>query len=375
VKEHAMTGRRRFALGASALVLGLAGHSRTSAAGSGTVFRIANASGVTDASQCFITAGRHPKLGYYQAEGVDFEYMNMSNVSQALQSIATGEASIGALVPGIYLPIVAKDPAIGIVSVYTWLPRNANTVAVKPDSPFKTIADLKGKRIGIRNQGDTGRVVMKIMLSELGLADGGVDYIAIGDGGAAGTALYADRVDAIASYDTASARVEMAGFKLRYLPLTPVYAHQQSASIGVSRKLLAAKRKELIGFFRAMAKSTLFAHANPEQAINTHWAQYPESRPKSKSEDEARNEMLFLLRRRLDNMMRDPDDKDQRMGATDLSAWKAFIEVTSQIVNDPDLGKKLGDPGKLFTNELIDEVNDFDKQAIVAQAKSFRIEG
>src|SRR5262249_59772117 len=107
-------------------------------------------------------------------------------------------------------------------------------------------------------------------------------------------------------------------YGLRSLPLTPIYARQQSASIGVSRKLLGAKRKELVGFFRAMAKSTLFAHANPEQAINAHWTQYPESRPKSKSEDEARNEMLFLLRRRLDNMVRTPDDRDKRIGATDL---------------------------------------------------------
>lgn len=368
-----MITRRRLGIGASALGTALAARSYPADAQSKMVFQLANASGVTDASQCFITVGRHPKLGYYQAEGVDFEYVNMSNVSQALQSIATGENFLGALIPGIYLPIVAKNPSIGIISAYTWLPRNANTVAVKPDSPFKSIADLKGKRIGIRNQGDSGRIVVKTMFNELGLGDGGVDFIAIGDAGPAGTALYADRVDAIASYDTAAARVEMAGFKLRYLPLTPIYAQQQSASIGTNRKLLAAKRKELVGFFRAMAKSTLTAHANPTQAIYAHWAQYPESKPKSKDEKGAVTEMLFLLQRRLDNMMRDPADKDQRMGATSLDAWKGFIDMASQVSSDPDLGKKLGDPQKLFTNELIDEVNDFDKAAIVKRAMDFTV--
>jgi NitT/TauT family transport system substrate-binding protein len=367
-----MISRRMLGVGAGALGLTFCLRPGPAGAQPKMTFHLANASGVTDASQCFITAGRHPKLGYYQAEGVDFEYVNMSNVSQALQSIATGEDYLGALVPGVYLPVVAKNPSIGIVSIYTWLPRNANTVAVKPDSPFKSIADLKGKRIGIRNQGDSGRVVMKTMFNELGLGDGGVDYIAIGDSGAAGTALYADRVDAIASYDTASARVEMAGFKLRYLPFTPVYGRQQSASIGVSGKLLAGKRKELVGFFRAMAKSTIFAHANPTQAIYAHWVQYPESKPKSKDEKEAVAEMLFLLARRFDNLMRDPGDPDQRLGATNLEAWKGFIEVASQVANDPDLAKKLGDPQRLFTNELIDEVNDFDKAAVVKQARDFK---
>jgi NitT/TauT family transport system substrate-binding protein len=370
-----MITRRQLGFGAGAFGLALGLPAAPSGAQPRMVFRIANASGVTDASQCFITSGRHPRLGYYQAEAVDFEYVNMSNISQALQSVATGEASLGTLVPTVYLPIVAKTPSIGLISVYTWLPRNANTVAVKPDSPFRSIADLKGKRIGIRNQGDSGRMVVKTMFTELGMGDGGVQYIAIGDSGPAGNALYADRVDAIASYDTAAARVELAGFKLRYLPLTPAYGRQQSGSIGVSKKLLASNRKELVGFFRAMAKSTIFAHANPEQAIQAHWAQYPESKPKSKSEDEAKKEMLFLLGQRMANLMRSPDDKDQRMGATDVETWKGFIEVASEVVNDPELGRKLGDPHKLFTNELIDEVNDFDKAAIVRQAREFRIQG
>jgi len=368
-----MIGRRRLVIAASALpaIIGL-GHHPVQAQPK-MVFKLANASGVTDASQCFVTVGRHPKLAYYQAEGIDFEYVNMSNVSQALQSIATGENFLGALVPGIYLPVVGKNPSIGIVSVYTWLPRNANTVAVKPGSPFKTIADLKGKRIGIRNQGDSGRVVVRTMFNELGLGDGGVEFIAIGDSGPAGNALYADRVDAVASYDTAAARVEMAGFKLRYLPLTPIYGRQQSASMGANRRLLTEKRRELVGFLRALAKSTLTAHANPTQAIYAHWAQYPESKPKSKDEKDAASEMLFLLGRRLENMMRDPADKDHRMGATNLEAWKGFIDMASEVSSDPDLARKLGDPHKLFTNELIDEVNDFDKAAIVKRAQEFTV--
>jgi NitT/TauT family transport system substrate-binding protein len=41
--------------------------------------------------------------------------------------------------------------------------------------------------------------------------------------------------------------------------------------------------------------------------------------------------------------------------------------------NNPDLAKQMGDGSKVFTNELIDEVNDFDKAAIIAQAKDFKI--
>jgi len=40
-------------------------------------------------------------------------------------------------------------------------------VAVKPDSPIKSLAELKGKKIGIRNQGDTGYFGARAMFKEI----------------------------------------------------------------------------------------------------------------------------------------------------------------------------------------------------------------
>ena len=367
-----MINRREFGLSTIAMTI-VGAAPRPARAGAAMVFRIGNAAGINDPQQIFITAGRAPRLGYYQAEGVDVEFVSVANPSQSMQSVATGQTDVATLASGIYLPVIARDPSFPVISAYCWLPRNASVIAVKPEAPFQTVADLRGKRIGVRNQGDIGRYVIKTMWSELGLDDGGANYIAIGEGGGAGNALYNDSVDAIATYDTSAARIEMAGFKLRYLPLTPKFAATPSGFLGFDKKLLNEKRREIVGFLRAMAKSTLFAHTNPEPCIYMHWEQYPESKPKSKSEAEATAELLFLLSKRMDHWMPRADNPDQRMGATDIQDWNALIAMTAQMVGDPQFAAEIGDAHKLFTNDLIEEVNAFDKAAIVQQARNFKL--
>jgi NitT/TauT family transport system substrate-binding protein len=367
-----MINRRSFNLAVGALGAGM-GVSTLSMAQAPKILKVANSAGVNDAQQAFITAGRHPRLRYYAAEGIDVEYVNMSSITQAMQALMTEQVTFGPVAPGIFLPAVAKDPGLGLVAAYKWLPRNANVIIVKPGSPIKTAADLKGKRIGVRSQGDPGIVVTRTILLELGLDDAANQYIAVGDGGPAGQALTQDRVDAIVTYDTAAARIELVGVPVRYVPLPPRYAEVGSGWICVRRKTLKEDRKSLVGLFRGIAKSTLFAHANLDQAINIHWELYPESKPKSKSEEEARKELQFILKDRKENWMRRADDADKRIGASSLAEWKANIETAAETSKNPKLAAEIGDANIVFTNELIDEINDFDKAAVIQQARDFRI--
>lgn len=365
-----MLTRRDFGLGLGALGMtaslpGLAQNVR--------VMRVANTVAVNDPQQCFCTAGQHPKLDFYKPHGVDVEYVNMSSITQALQSLRGGHVEFGPAVPGVLLPAMAKDPGLDLVVVYKWLPRNANVIVVKPGSPIRTAADLAGKRIGVRSQGDTGIVVTRTMLAELGLKDDKCEYIAIGDGAPAGAAIDNDRVDAMVAFDTATARIELVGTPLRYVPLTPKFAQLGSGWMCVPRKLLKEDRKSLVALFQGIAKSTIFSNANLDTAIDLHWAVYPESRPKGRSEDEARKELAFILKDRKNSWMRRPDDPDQRMGASSLAEWKANIEMTAESTKNPKLAEELGDPNRLFTNELIDEINAFDKQAIVQMAKELKL--
>lgn len=364
-----MINRRNFTLGVAAS--GAVGAAPIAWAQGKRVFRAANPVGVVDAQQAFVTCGRHPKLRYFEKEGVDIEYINMSSVNQSLVSVATGQTDIASLAPGVFLPAIAKEPTLGIVAAYNWLPRNANVVVVRPDSPIRSIADLKGKKIGIRNQGDGGIIALQIMFTELGIPADDIDFLAVGDSGVAGTALTRKTVDAFVTYDTAAARIEATGFPLRYLALPPAYSKLSAGWFGFRKKDVKDDRKNVIGFCRAVAKSTLFAHTNLTQAINIHWALYPESKSKSKSDEESRKEIETILAQRKENWIRRPEDADQRWGASSLDEWKSIIAIAAKSSNNPELPKQLGDPSNVFTNELVDEINNFDKAKVVRQARDF----
>jgi NitT/TauT family transport system substrate-binding protein len=362
-----MIDRRHFNLALGALLSAPVAHAQGK-----RVVKVALPTSTLDVSQAFVTCGRDIRLKYYESEGLDIEYVNMSSQTQAMLSIATGQVDTGALVPALFLPALAKEPALGLVAAYNWLPRNANVVVVSPGSPIRSINDLAGRKIGIRNQGDGGIAQLQLMFTELGMSAENIDFVAVGDAGMAGSALSQKEVDALVTYDTAAGRIEAVGFPLRYLPLPPRYEKLPAGWFGFRKKDLKDNRKTVVSFCRGVARSSLFATTNLSAALEIHWSLYPESKPKSISAEAIRKEMETILAQRRLNWVRRPDDPDQRMGASNADQWKGTIASVAKSSNNPLLPQQIGDPGNVFTNELIDEINDFDKDAVVRQAKAFK---
>lgn len=361
-----MLNRRQFnLLGASAGV-SLITVGETNAQGV-TKIRMANAAGVIDSQVIFMTVGMNPKLGFYAQEKVDKEIINMSGVAQTMQAVATGNSEISPISPPGFLQIFAKNPNVDVLYAYNWLRQCHWGVGVKPDSPIKSISDLKGKKVGIRNQGDTGYIGTRAMVKEVGIdPDKDLEWIPIGEGGPAGDAIHKGRVDAMAYWDGGFARVELAGFPLRYLPNTKGMEKLFGNGYAV-RKSDFAKNKDLLArYFRGMAKSTVFAYANPEASVKLAWEVFPETKPKGKTDQEAMSEALKIVNVRKDKWFPGPWAADKRMGAFSKEEWEAQIAFTG-------LQDQVKDATSYWTNDLIDEVNKFDAKAIEKMAKEFKI--
>ena len=175
-----MLTRRDFGLLGASAGLTLVTVGETNAQGL-TKIRAANASGVIDSQVIFLTVGMNPKVNFYAEEGIQQDIINMSGVSQTIQAVTTGNSEISPVSPPGLLSIAAKNPEIDLVCAYCWLRQVHWGIGVKPDSPIKTVAELKGKKVGIRNQGDTGFIGAKAMVAELGIDpnnDGGGLFMA-----------------------------------------------------------------------------------------------------------------------------------------------------------------------------------------------------
>lgn len=358
-----MITRRRFLQAAASSGAAMVLHNRFADAQMPKL-RLGNAAGVTDAQLTFVTVGQHPKLNYYKDEGVEVEVFNMAGSAQTLQALAANNVEFTNLSPPIYVQGYAKNPDLNIISAYVWMRQVHWSVTVKPDSPIKDLRELKGKKIGIRNTGDTGFFGAKAMFKEIGLdPEKDFEWISVGSGAPAAQALDRGQVDALAIWDAEYARIENLGIvKLRHLPNSPGMKDLFGGSFGVNRLGLKANRDKLVRLFRGMAKSTIFAATNPELAIRMHWQIYPETKPKGKGEAEALREALHVIQTRTWKWLPAEHHEDKRMGGSTQKEWQALV----RFVNLQD---KLPDASVLFTNDLIDEVNRFDRKAIEDQAK------
>ena len=364
-----MLTRRQFGFGIGAAAGGalVIRDLRAARAAEPIVVKLGSSLGLYELPNAGWMCGLHKKLGFYAEEGVTVSYTNTGNAANSFQALVTGDSDYGLAIASTFLPFLAQNPDDDIVSFYAVIPQPFWYVAVKPDSPVKELKELKGKSIGIVNVGDTGYFAAKAMFKELGIDPASdVSWVTVGAGGPAGQALASGRVDALAEWDVLYSVIEKLGFPLRALENTPGQQHVIGATYGTKRATFEKKRDVFARYFRAVTKSTLFAYNNREAAVRLFFDMYPEALPKGKTEEQAVADGVYALDIRKDKWFPDKSDSDQRMGAQSPLEWQNAVKMM-------ELEAKFKDVSRLYSNDIVDECNKFDKNAVAAMAKSFKL--
>jgi NitT/TauT family transport system substrate-binding protein len=76
---------------------------------------------------------------------------------------------------------------------------------------YKTVADLKGKKIGISAPGSSTNMVANLILSRAGIKAGDVSFIGVGTAASALTALRSGQIDAMSNVDPVMTMLEQKG--------------------------------------------------------------------------------------------------------------------------------------------------------------------
>ena len=108
---------------------------------------------------------------------------------------------------------------------------------------------------------------------------------------------------------------------------------------------LAKNRDIYVRFFRAMAKSTVFAYTNPDVAIKLHYEVYPESKPKGKTDAEALVEARKINNSRREKWYPGEWQSDKRFGAMSKAEWEAQVKFAG-------LEGQIKDVSRVFTTDL-----------------------
>jgi len=151
------------------------------------------------------------QLGYFKAEGLDVEISDFSGGSRALQAVLGGSADV---VSGAYehtINVQSKNQFLQAFVLQGRAPQIALGVSTRNMPNYKSIVDLKGKKIGVSAPGSSTNMMANLVLSRGGLKASDVSFIGVGTAAGALTALRSGQIDAICNIDPVMTMLEQKG--------------------------------------------------------------------------------------------------------------------------------------------------------------------
>lgn len=314
------------------------------------------------------------QLGFWKQEGLDVEILLTQGSAQTIQLLAAGQVSVGLLNPEpVIVARVAKDLPIrsiaSIGTIFSW------STAVAPDSPIKSIADLKGKKIGVFNLASGGVFYIKARAIEAGLdPDKDLTFIPVGFGAPAAEALRSGAVDAILLWRAAFAALENAGVALRYLPAAPWEANLYSYIVAANDNAIKSDPDVMVRILRGIAKSSEFAAVNPKAAAQVYREEYPDSinaqvdrRKGFENDVRSVKAQLYDMGMELSSVPKPPN---RIWGGQSESNWE-FLESYLKRTGQIDMTRP---PTDFFTDEFTGRANEYDRGAIDELARQYKTE-
>jgi NitT/TauT family transport system substrate-binding protein len=141
------------------------------------------------------------QLKYFQAEGLDVEIVDFAGGAKALQAVVGGSADV---VSGAFehtLNMQAKGQPMRAFVLQGRAPQIVLGVGTKTMPNYKTVADLKGKKIGVTAPGSSTNILANFVLAKAGIKPTDVSIVGVGASQGAVAALRSGQIDAISNLD------------------------------------------------------------------------------------------------------------------------------------------------------------------------------
>jgi len=151
------------------------------------------------------------QLGYFKAEGLDLTINDFAGGAQSLRALVGGSVDV---VSGAFEHTVnmqAKGQRLTAFVLMGRAPQIVLGVNPKTMPNFKSLADLKGKKIGVTAPGSSTNVMANFALAKAGLKPSDVSYIGVGASQGAVAAMRSGQIDAISNLDPVITLLQRSG--------------------------------------------------------------------------------------------------------------------------------------------------------------------
>ncbi|MBL8332718.1 MAG: ABC transporter substrate-binding protein, partial [Rubrivivax sp.] len=161
--------------------------------------------------------------GYFKAEGLDVGIVDFAGGSQALRAVVGGSADV---VSGAFEHTVNmqhKGQRLRAFVLQGRAPQIVLGVSTRTMASYRTVADLKGRKIGVTAPGSSTHVMTNFILAKAGLKPADVSIIGVGATQGAVAAMRSGQIDAISNLDPVITLLQRSG-DLRIVSDTRVVA-------------------------------------------------------------------------------------------------------------------------------------------------------
>ncbi|MDK9695086.1 MAG: ABC transporter substrate-binding protein [Siculibacillus sp.] len=151
------------------------------------------------------------RLGYFKDEGLEVTINDFGGGAKALQALIGGSVDV---VTGAYehtMRMQQKGQDITAVIELGRFPGIVLAVAKDKADKVKSVADLKGSKIGVTAPGSSTHLTVTYQMIKAGLAPDDAAFIGVGGGASAVAALEKGNVDAISHLDPVISKLEADG--------------------------------------------------------------------------------------------------------------------------------------------------------------------
>ncbi len=310
------------------------------------------------------------ELGYFDQENIDMQMVPLAGSAVIIPQLLSNQ--IQAAGASLEPLVIARQPGkanFPLKFVYNYLRNSVWEFAVTANSPVKTVADLRGKTIGIVSLGSGNVYTTRAILAAAGVPWDQVKVLAVGFGVQAFEALRSDQIQMLNLWESAHASLEVAGTPLRRLEYPAQFQGVSSHGFEVTDALLKDNPGLIARFGRAASKGSVACIANYEGCLKAFWKHYPEQKPKVGTEEEVLRKELAIMVPRMQNIGYFAPGQPKRWGEYAERDWTVLIAALKAGGEVTDENIPLS---SLYTNALVPEYNKFDSAAVEAQAKAWK---
>jgi NitT/TauT family transport system substrate-binding protein len=206
--------------------------------------------------------------GFFAKQGIEATLIPFNTGAESIPAMQGGAIDVLLSIPGIGM--IAMERGLDIVPVFQdesahATPPDSASVQVMENSPIKTLADLRGKKIGVGGLSTQNTIAVKMLLDKAGVDPASVQMSEV-PFPAMLNALKAGHVDAVVPVDPFTTQLRQSGGRViswNYVEAIP----EQPLGVWFAKgSFLKSNPQAIDGFIAAMKESIDYLHADEKRA-------------------------------------------------------------------------------------------------------------